>query len=365
MNQPYPFHEQPATAHDAEVAQADVQAASELLRSTDGSLVGHLLRLIAQVGHIEARLDELWSEVQANSSQVAGLTRHLTDPAAHRLLEERLADLMSRQEASQQQLEELIQNVARLSRTQFRANALSESREQQLASALATLQEIATRREKVEEARLWQEQQQRAAARAEARGELIADLLPVLDGVELALESGQAFLERRRHQLAQERAQRVAQHQEARGVWQRLRGIFAPLGISRDEPEAQVSFPVRQAADKAVDEVAEVLAGWLQGLELIQERFLGVLAAEGIQAIPALGQPFDPHLHLAVATELRDDVAPGTIVSVRRKGYRQRERVLRYAEVVVARPTRPLDAQPTGLAADAGPAPEAPEATAG
>lgn len=365
MNQSCLLLEQRSLDNDPLVAQDEMRVAKELSQGADISLAGHLLHLIARVEHIEARLDALWSEVQANSSQVAGLARHLTDPTAHRLLEERLADVIARQETSQQHLEELIQNVARLSRTQFRANALSESREQQLATALATLQEIATRREKAEESRLWQEQQQRAAARAEARSELIADLLPVLDGVELALESGRMFLDRRRRQLAQKRAERGAQHQEARSIWQKLRGAFVPLGMSRGAPKTEVSLPVDQSADEAVDEVAEVLTGWLEGLELIQERFLSLLAADGIQAIPALGYPFDPHLHLAVATELRDDVAPGTIVSVRRKGYRQRDRVLRYAEVIVARPARPLDAQPAGSVGEAGPGLEASEKTSG
>ena len=76
---------------------------------------------------------------------------------------------------------------------------------------------------------------------------------------------------------------------------------------------------------------------WLQGLALVRERFLGLLSAEGIQEMQALETPFDPHLHVAVETETRDDAPPNTIVRVLRKGYRQRQRVLRYAEVVVAR----------------------------
>ena len=81
----------------------------------------------------------------------------------------------------------------------------------------------------------------------------------------------------------------------------------------------------------------DVLDAWLQGLTLVRDRFLAVLTAEGIDAIQALDTPFDPRLHVAIQAETRDDVAPHTVVRVLRQGYRQHQRVLRYAEVVVAR----------------------------
>src|SRR3989442_11481927 len=62
-----------------------------------------------------------------------------------------------------------------------------------------------------------------------------------------------------------------------------------------------------------------------------------VLAGEGIEVMAALHTSFDPHVHVAVQTEIRDDVAPQTVIRVLRQGYRQHQRVLRYAEVVVAR----------------------------
>ena len=70
----------------------------------------------------------------------------------------------------------------------------------------------------------------------------------------------------------------------------------------------------------------------------MRDRFAALLAQEQIQPLPALGQPFDPRLHLAIEAETRSDAPPNTVVRVLRQGYRQRQRVLRYAEVVVARP---------------------------
>jgi molecular chaperone GrpE (heat shock protein) len=296
-------------------------------------VLGHLARLAAQADRMQARLDMLWAELRASSGQITALTRHLTGPDVNRPLDERLADLLTRLETGQQQLEELAQTVARLGRTQFRANALSEAKKQQIAAALTTLQEIAAHRERLQEAHTWEEQQRLAELRAEARGELAADLLPALDGLELALETGHALLERRRQAATVPARQRARSHNF---VWHRLRqaltSALSRVGVGETTPTTPPS-----TSEPPPDEAAEALDGWLRGLELVRERFLGLLAAEGIQPIPALHRSFDPRLHLARAAEPRGDVPPGTVITVQRKGYRQRERVLRYAEVVVSR----------------------------
>ena len=91
------------------------------------------------------------------------------------------------------------------------------------------------------------------------------------------------------------------------------------------------------ALQESLHEARGAIQAWLQGLALVQQRFVALLATEDIQQIDALHRRFDPRLHVAVDTAVRDDVAPNQIVAVARKGYRQRERILRYAEVVVAR----------------------------
>ena len=91
------------------------------------------------------------------------------------------------------------------------------------------------------------------------------------------------------------------------------------------------------ALQESLHEARGAIQAWLQGLALVQQRFVALLATEDIQEIDALHRRFDPRLHVAVDTAVRDDAAPNQIVAVARKGYRQRERILRYAEVVVAR----------------------------
>jgi molecular chaperone GrpE len=76
---------------------------------------------------------------------------------------------------------------------------------------------------------------------------------------------------------------------------------------------------------------------WLAGLVLVERRLLALLEREGVQVIPALGLPFDPHRHLAVAVRAERGVADATVVAEELPGYMLGDRVLRHAEVVIAR----------------------------
>jgi len=86
------------------------------------------------------------------------------------------------------------------------------------------------------------------------------------------------------------------------------------------------------------------------GFELIYTKLCKVLSDEGITPFDALGRPFDPAFHEAVAYLDRPDAADRTVIEVARKGYILGERVLRPAQVIVARNPRPPEekAQETG-----------------
>jgi molecular chaperone GrpE len=79
------------------------------------------------------------------------------------------------------------------------------------------------------------------------------------------------------------------------------------------------------------------LESFLQGIELVQREFLGILENHSVREIEALGKPFDPALHEAMAQAVDDSVAPNTVIKVLEKGYQLRDRLLRPARVVVAK----------------------------
>lgn len=75
---------------------------------------------------------------------------------------------------------------------------------------------------------------------------------------------------------------------------------------------------------------------WITGLTLIERKLWDTLEKEGLQPIQALGQPFDPSLHEAIAS---DPDNPGDIVvDVFQTGYRLGDSVLRPAMVRVGAP---------------------------
>jgi molecular chaperone GrpE len=77
----------------------------------------------------------------------------------------------------------------------------------------------------------------------------------------------------------------------------------------------------------------------LEGLELVHQGFLKALTRFGVTPIACVGQPFDPTFHNAVMQEETTDAADCTILKELQKGYLLQSRLLRPAMVVVARNT--------------------------
>jgi molecular chaperone GrpE (heat shock protein) len=289
---------------------------------------GHLFYLTAQSELLQEQLARLLAETQEHSTQVAALTRHFTGAESDAARHAQQVELVTRLETLQEQLDDLNKTVTKLSRSQFKSNTLTESREQQVNNSLSTLQEVATRREEIIEDRELAQQRRLAQMRSDARSSLAADLLPSLDGLELALEHGPQILAEQRRREEAARTEHLHHQQTAPpSVWSNLRRVFGDPG--EELPPA--------ALPAVAGETSDALTGWLKGLELVRDRFMALLAKESIQPIAAQGKPFDPRLHVAVGGEERADVPVNTVVSVLRKGYVQGERVLRYAEVLVSR----------------------------
>src|SRR5436189_2676090 len=72
------------------------------------------------------------------------------------------------------------------------------------------------------------------------------------------------------------------------------------------------------------------------GIRLVQQKMLEALRRTGIEAYSPKGEPFDPHMHEAVAQQPADGAQPGTVLEVVQNGYRLGDDVLRPARVVVA-----------------------------
>ncbi len=72
-----------------------------------------------------------------------------------------------------------------------------------------------------------------------------------------------------------------------------------------------------------------------EGVELIAQKMNDALRAKGVSEIEAVGLPLDTDLHEAVAKFPAGDDKKGLIIDVVQKGYKLKDKVIRYAKVVV------------------------------
>jgi molecular chaperone GrpE (heat shock protein) len=186
--------------------------------------------------------------------------------------------------------------LKRMGKAQFRANTLQEAALDQLRQMV---DELAAR-----------EREAGHQAETDKIHDLLTALVPVLDGVQAALDSGDRLLTHPDPSPADER-----------WVARRL------TGKAENEPASHLVFQSNRA----------LMAAWLEGLRLVRERLLTLLVNAGVAPILTVGQPFDPYLHQAVGTAWDDAYPSGVVVAEQRRGYTSPAGVLRYAEVIVNR----------------------------
>ncbi len=100
-------------------------------------------------------------------------------------------------------------------------------------------------------------------------------------------------------------------------------------------------LPVVDNLERAIEHAAQAGTNPIvEGVQLVLRQFTTAFERLDVNAIDAMGQPFDPNLHEAISQQ-ESDAAPGTVVQVLQRGYRSGERLLRPALVVVAKAPAP------------------------
>jgi molecular chaperone GrpE len=90
--------------------------------------------------------------------------------------------------------------------------------------------------------------------------------------------------------------------------------------------------------DRALEAMPAELrgVGWIEGIVLLDRKLRQLLESEGVTPIEAIGRPFDPREHEAIASVPAPGRPDGEVVAEIQRGYRVRDRVLRPAMVAVA-----------------------------
>ena len=78
------------------------------------------------------------------------------------------------------------------------------------------------------------------------------------------------------------------------------------------------------------------IQSFADGIKMVYSSFLNVLKKQGIEEVPILGKPFDPHLCNALSKESTDSVPPEHISQVIKKCYKLHDKIIRYGQVIVA-----------------------------
>ena len=179
-----------------------------------------------------------------------------------------------------------------------------------------------------------QEQPEEGAGSDES-GQQVSD---VQDPLLLAQQLDEALREKDQFRTMAQRAQADLENYKKRVVEEReeLRtsaneGLILKLLSAVDDLERAFALIPQDA----------VAPGWYDGLLLVMRNVGNVLDSEGVQKVEALGLPFDPREFEAVQYEESTDTDEGKVVKVLREGYRHHDKVLRAAQVVVAKRPEP------------------------
>jgi molecular chaperone GrpE len=183
-------------------------------------------------------------------------------------------------------------------------------------------------------------------AREQARlGREQSRAITLLEGHSAALDELAATWEEqvRRRRCASSRADRTLGALEE-GFAQRMVQELLPVADAlKNTVEAAQRLRDGEAGTTGLP-TGETLAAWTRGALLVEQRLLAVLERLGAERIPTIGRRFDPTLHRAVAV-VDEEAKDGTILAEELAGYTLRDRVLRHAEVIVARSGSPGSAE--------------------
>ena len=91
------------------------------------------------------------------------------------------------------------------------------------------------------------------------------------------------------------------------------------------------------------------------GVDLTLKSFMDCFKRFAVETVDPMGEPFDPSLHQAMATQENDEAEPDTVIAVMQKGYTLHGRVLRPAMVMVSKATKPQAPSAKAKAAEAKP----------
>ena len=150
--------------------------------------------------------------------------------------------------------------------------------------------------------------------------------------------------------LAQELEKAHAEIEDQKDKYLRLSAEFdnyrkrtmkekAELIKNGGEKAISAILPILDDLERALQNMqkADNVQAMYEGIDLISQKFLKVLAQEGLQKMEPVGETFDTDFHEAIAlVPAPDETQKGKVLDCVQTGYKLNDKVIRHAKVVVA-----------------------------
>jgi len=174
-------------------------------------------------------------------------------------------------------------------------------------------------------------------------------------GTPQTVEDAEHALELLRHEVA-ERNEQIKQHEdqllrvraELENFKRRIQREKSEALRYANEPLLRDLLPVIDNLERALSAAANLrtqsngesgspFEALVSGVEMVLASFRDVLGRHGVSRLATAGEPFDPSRHEALAQVETSAQAPGTVVEEYAPGYTLHDRLLRAAQVTVAK----------------------------
>lgn len=145
-----------------------------------------------------------------------------------------------------------------------------------------------------------------------------------------AMAEAEKMIEKLRDQLSRQQAEfENARRRQQRDQQQQLE--FANQRL------IESLLPVVDNFGRALANPGDTVEGLLSGLQMVQRQFIDILAQQGLEPVPSLGETFNPNLHEAVSMAPDEGTPDNQVLEVFQEGYQLKGRLIRPAMVKVAK----------------------------
>lgn len=172
------------------------------------------------------------------------------------------------------------------------------------------------------------------AIKAEDSEELTADNENLLELTEVELLKEEIAV--LKEQLKESKNDFLKAYADTENTKKRLQRESEVMRKYRIQSFAFEVLPVLDNLERALSQNSND-ASFKDGIQMIYDQLVASLSEEGVVAIKAVDQEFDPNIHQAMMTEEIEGVEPNIVVAELQKGYMLKDRVLRASYVKVSK----------------------------